>query len=57
MAVEIGSLVVRGTFGQAPREAEVSDERLRLELLRLRQQMLQDMREMLETAERRARER
>jgi hypothetical protein len=57
MAVEIGSLVVRGTFGPAPQESEVSDERLRMELQRLRRQMLQEMREMLETAERRARER
>jgi len=57
MAVEIGSLVVRGTFGQSPREDGPSKQDLQLELQRLRRELQREMREMVEDAQRRAQER
>ncbi|MCB1313203.1 MAG: hypothetical protein KDK29_15610 [Sedimentitalea sp.] len=57
MTIEIGSLVVRGTFGR-PQDAragsaEASEERLR----QWRREILDEVREMMAEAERLARER
>jgi hypothetical protein len=52
MPVEIGSLVVRGTFGMEPQETR-SDEDLREDLRRLRGEILQEVRDMIAEAERR----
>ena len=54
MPVEIGSLVVRASFGSGARDDPQS---LREELARLRQDILDEVLEMLAEAERRARER
>ena len=56
MAIEIGSLVVRGTFG-GESGATSTPEEMREELLRLRTEILEEVREMLAEADRRARER
>ena len=56
MAVEIGSLVVRGNFGTA----EDSDEKLmqlRQEMAEMRQRLLNDMADMIAEAERRRQDR
>jgi hypothetical protein len=55
MTIEIGSLVVRGTFGAA-RAAPDEAARLEAELDRLRQDLRLEMREMLRDLERRQRE-
>lgn len=55
MPIEIGSLVVRGTFGAA-RAAPDDAARLDAELERLRQELRFEMREMLREFERRSRE-
>ena len=52
MAVEIGSLVVRGTFGMEAGESR-SDEDLRDDLRRLRGEILEEVRDMIAEAERR----
>lgn len=52
MPVEIGSLVVRGTFGMTPQETR-SDDDLRDDLRRLRGEILEEVREMIAEAERR----
>jgi len=56
MAIEIGTLVVRGTFGPARRpdtaDAPDTEERLRA----LREEILAEVREMMAEAERRAKE-
>jgi hypothetical protein len=52
MTVEIGSLVVRGTFGGGS-SGDVSDEKLKAELARLRRELLEQMRDMIAEAERR----
>lgn len=57
MAVEIGSLVVRGTFGQPTAKGGVSPEELEEQLSMVRQSLLDEMRDLMEEAERRARER
>lgn len=57
MAVEIGSLVVRGTFGQQPLENAPSNEEMRIEMQRLRRELLHEMKELIEQANRRAKER
>lgn len=57
MPVEIGSLIVRGTFGNAAREEGPSSEEMRAEIQRLRRELRREMREMLDDAQRRARER
>jgi len=56
MAVEIGSLVVRGTFGGA-QDSSGSDSMLRAELARLRRELIDEVQEMLHEADRRDRER
>lgn len=56
MAVEIGSLVVRGTFGNAARDDGPTSEDVRAELQRLRRELRREMREMLDEAQRRARD-
>ncbi|MDW3223301.1 MAG: hypothetical protein R8G34_10505 [Paracoccaceae bacterium] len=56
MAVEIGSLVVRGTFGQAAGKGGVSPEELEEQLSMVRQTLLDEMHDLLEEADRRARE-
>jgi hypothetical protein len=55
VAVEIGSLVVRASFGGGSREDD--DTRLRDEIARLRRDLIDEMTEMLAEADRRARER
>lgn len=56
MAVEIGSLIVRGAFG--PSASEDEDEgRMRVAIARMRREILDDVQEMLHEAERRNRER
>lgn len=55
MTIEIGSLVVRGTFGTAPRELR-DDRHLTDELERLRVELRAEMAELLREAERRRRE-
>lgn len=59
MAVEIGKLVVRGIFGpDRPDGPPAPDaETLELQMELLRRDILNDVREMLAEAERRARER
>ena len=55
MSIEIGSLIVRGTFGSGRRGTEDKAAiEARLELMRA--QLREEMREMIEDAERRARE-
>jgi hypothetical protein len=56
MAVEIGSLVVRGTFGTGDGGARL-EARLAEEVARLRRELRSELRDMLEEAERRGRER
>lgn len=56
MAVEVGSLVVRASFG-GPRSDGGEIERLRAEMARMRGQILDEVQEMIAEAERRARER
>lgn len=57
MAIEIGSLVVKGQFGPAPRDSR--DTRLETErqLAELRRDLLEDMREMIADAARRSQDR
>jgi hypothetical protein len=55
MTIEIGSLVVRGTFGAARATAE-DGARLEAEFDRLRQELRAELREMLRDDERRRRE-
>ena len=56
MAIEIGSLVVRGSFG-SEKPSEMSEETFEELLDRVRVDVLEDVREILAEAERRARER
>jgi hypothetical protein len=56
MAVEIGSLIVRASFGAGP-QSESAEARLREEIARLRQDLLDEMQELIAEAERRSRER
>jgi hypothetical protein len=56
MTVEVGSLVVRASFGGSNRDGgEV--ERLRAELARLRNELFDEVQEMIAEAERRMKER
>ena len=55
MAIEIGSLVVRGTFGPSATDTG-SEARLKRELARLRREMIEEVQEMLAEADRRRRE-
>lgn len=55
MTIEIGSLVVRGTFGTAPREPR-DDRRLTDEIDRLRAELRAEMADLLREADRRRRE-
>lgn len=62
MGVEIGTLVLTGTFGAAPTEATGPEARARdharaLELDRFRAQLLREVDDKLDEAARRARER
>ncbi|TCP40180.1 DUF5908 family protein [Rhodovulum marinum] len=57
MAIEIGTLVVRGTFGTAPRTAAQDGPEAEERLRALREEILDEVREMMAEAERRARER
>lgn len=57
MAVEIGSLVVRGTFGQPADKVGISAQDLEEQMLILRRTILEEMRDMMDEAERRARDR
>lgn len=59
MAVEIGSLIVRGAFRSAGEEegGGVAPERLERELRRLHRRVLEDVRDLIDEAERRRRER
>ena len=56
MAVEIGSLIVRGAFGPSA-SADEDETHMRIALARLRREILDDVQEMLLEAERRNRER
>lgn len=56
MAVEIGTLVVRATIG-ANTSADRAEARLRQEVARLRHELRDEIRELLEEAERHSRER
>jgi hypothetical protein len=56
MPVEIGSLVVRASFG-APASGEDALARLREEIARLRQDLLDEVQELIAEAERRSRDR
>jgi hypothetical protein len=55
MAIEIGSLVVRGTFGTAPRNTN-DEPRLSDAIDRLRTEMRAEMQDLLREAERRRKE-
>jgi hypothetical protein len=55
MAVEIGTLVVRGSFGGPAREAKPGIDAEVLE--RWRRDILQEVRDLMDEAERRSRER
>jgi hypothetical protein len=55
MAVEIGTLVVRATIGSP--DTGRAEARLREEIARLRRELRAEVRDLLEEAERRARER
>jgi len=57
MAIEIGSLVVRGTFGRPQERPDDSADRIADQMQRLRREILDDVREMMDDAERRSRER
>ena len=60
MGVEIGTLVLTGTFGAAPTDApgfEVRDRTRDIELERFRAQLLREVDDKLDEAARRARER
>lgn len=57
MAVEIGTLVLKGRFGPAHREEEAPREDLREALEVLRQELLREMDDKLDEAARRAWER
>ena len=56
MTIEIGSLVVKGSFG-ATKEAEVKPGISEEELALLRRDILEEVRDMMAEADRRARER
>ena len=56
MAVEVGSLVVRASFGSG-RSSDSEAARLREEVGRMRRELLAEMEEMIAEAERRMRER
>lgn len=54
MAIEIGSLVVRGAFRAEGEQARApSEQHMQDELMRLRQSILEDVRDMIAEAERR----
>lgn len=55
MAVEIGTLIVRGAFGQEKSDPKPALDEETLE--RLRRDILEEVKEILDDAERRARER
>jgi hypothetical protein len=57
MAVEIGTLVLKGRFGAARSETPAPREDLEAVLEALRQEILREIDDKLEAAERRARER
>lgn len=57
MAVEIGQLVLRGTFGPNRSEPALPPARLEEELDALRRELRAEMRDMIEDAARRRRER
>ncbi len=57
MAVEIGTLVLKGRFGAARNDAPADRDDLDEALKILRQDLLREMDDKLEAAERRARER
>lgn len=57
MAIEIGSLVVKGQFGPAPRHSrDVRDDTAR-QLAEMRREILEDVREMMSEAARRSKDR
>lgn len=56
MAVEVGSLVVRASFGTVP-TSDGAEGRLRAEIARLRRELRAEVEEMIAEAERRARDR
>ncbi|WP_195822709.1 hypothetical protein [Roseobacter sp. MH60115] len=57
MAIEIGSLVVKGQFGPAPRAAEQERVDVARALAEMRRDLLEDMREMMADAQRRSQDR
>ena len=57
MAIEIGSLVVRGTFGNPHVVEAVTPERVAEQIGEMRRALLEEVRDILDDAERRARER
>ena len=56
MTIEIGTLVVRGSFGTRRDTSRAEEERLEAALDRLRQEMRAELREIRTEAERRRRE-
>ncbi|TCM86127.1 hypothetical protein [Rhodovulum steppense] len=57
MTIEIGSLVVRGSFGQPRPRAAADDEALEERLRLFREELVAELQDMMVEAERRARER
>lgn len=53
MVVEIGSLVVRGSFGTAPAKPDTTSDDLREEAQLMRQDILHEVRNMIAELERR----
>jgi hypothetical protein len=53
MTVEIGSLIVRGTFGADPSKSSLDPDRVREEMLVLRQEILGEVNRMMSDLERR----
>jgi len=57
MAIEIGSLVVRGTFGRPETAGAQTESKIEEKLQLMRNDILEEVRDMMAEAERLARER
>ncbi len=57
MAIEIGSLVVKGQFGPAPRDGRAARAETAQALAEMRRDILEDVREMMAEAARRSKDR